>query len=94
MKYEKLEVGQVLFSIERCRMGNTCVKTVIVYTAKIMELLPDRRGAMVSWNSNSPTFWGEKSLAKLKKDKPVLIKGSFGNCRLATREEIKKMKEG
>ncbi|MFA5071160.1 MAG: hypothetical protein WC511_02205 [Candidatus Pacearchaeota archaeon] len=89
MKYEKLQNGMVLYQTFKTRMGNTLVKTVIVYAVKIVELLPERRGAMASCNGNPPTYWGEKSLAKLKKDQPVMVKNFIGSSRLETAKEKK-----
>lgn len=86
MKIESLQVGQVLYSVERHCAGNTRLKTTSVFIVRIVAV---RDGYIeASWNGNParryytvPGHWRTR--------KPVLIGGGMmGSMRLATREEI------
>jgi hypothetical protein len=93
MKIEKLQPGQVVYSVERRKMGNTKLSTVGVFNVSIKEIDPEKRWVVASWNGNSPQKFYAKSVIKWRAGKPVLI-SSFGGMRqrLATRAEIKALK--
>jgi len=94
LKYEKLEVGKTYYNVERRQMGNVKgLSSVCVFHVKIVSLNPERRSAMVSWNGNRETPWGERQLSKLRTERPVVIYGPMGRGRLQTREEKKAAKE-
>lgn len=62
----RLRVGQVLHDYHKYRMGNTTMSAMGHWQVKVLEIdLPSRR-ALCSWNGNSPTWYGEKQLGRLK----------------------------
>lgn len=93
MKLEKLEPGMVVWDVRKHNMGNTTVKTVSVYQVSIIEVNKEEGWFIYSWNGNNPRKGYEGQTAKFKKNKPVTIRSQMGYARLATREEIKAMKE-
>ncbi|WP_312740480.1 hypothetical protein [Cedecea neteri] len=93
MKLGKLEPGMVVWDVRKHNMGNTTVKTVSVYQVSIIEVNKDEGWFIFSWNGNKPQKGYEGAAAKLKKNKPITIRSPMGYSRLATREEIKAMKE-
>jgi hypothetical protein len=92
VKIEKLQPGQVVYSVERRNMGNTATKTTSVFSVRIVEIDPDKRWVLASWNGNPPSKFYGRSVSKWREKKPVMVTSGFGR-RLATREEIKAMKD-
>ena len=93
MKIEKLQPGQVVYSVERRKMGNTTLSTISVFNVCVKEIDPEKRWVLASWNGNPPQKFYLKSVSRWRATKPVLV-SSFGGMRqrLATREEIKALK--
>lgn len=87
MKFDKLATGMVLYDVHSHRMGNTTMKTLGVWTVRIVSIDHERRTCMASWNGNRPVRYSESQIAKLKKDEPFLVKSVFGSYRRPTREE-------
>jgi hypothetical protein len=93
MKIEKLLPGQVVYSVERRKMGNTTMKTTSVFKVRIVEIDPEKQWVLASWNGNTPSKFYRRTVGKWREKKPVMIIGNFGSQRLATREEIKAMEQ-
>ena len=86
----KLKPGDVLWEVQRQRMGNTKAITQALYQAVVTEVHADH--AMISWNNNPPSKYFD--VKHLRTKKPVMVKTWNGyGSRLATRDEIKAMKE-
>jgi hypothetical protein len=66
----RLKPGQVVYSLERQRMGNTTMTIKVCYSIQITEIDPDQKWVMASWNSNPPRRFYERSVRKWKIKKP------------------------
>ena len=88
MKFEKIEAGMTLYDVHSYRMGNTTKRTLGTWLVKILEVDAERRRARVSWNGNSPEWLGERSLSKLKAERPYLVRTGMGSYRRPTKEEL------
>lgn len=93
IKYEKIKVGQVLYDVHSHRMGNTVMRTLGIWTVQVMELYPEERAALVSWNGNPPSKWRSMQLERLFANKPLTKTLITGRVVKLTREEIKTLKE-
>jgi hypothetical protein len=87
MKFDKIIPNMVLYDVHSYRMGNTCLRSVGVWTVVIKSIDKDKRKAVVSWNGNSPEVWSERELVRLKSSAPFLIRTSIGRCRRETMAE-------
>lgn len=87
MKIENLKPGQVVYNIGRHKMGNTSISTVFVWAVNIIKVDIERRVVTASWNSNKAKEYHEYSWSKWRVKKPKMIRGLFGNYRLARRNE-------
>lgn len=89
MKYEKIKVGDVLYDVHSCRIGNTTIRSVGVWPVRILDLHPETQSATVSWNGNDdrPRRYFRRDLAKLRAKEPELIQGFMGSMRLAPRKK-------
>ncbi len=85
LKYESLKVGEVLYDLHSHGMGNTTMRSLGVWTVKILELT--EYGALVSWNGNSPSRWSKFELTKLRRTEPQLVTNKMGQQRLMTGAE-------
>lgn len=86
----KLTPGQVLFKVERRRMGNTTIRTSVVLRVRVIEVHPDH--VIASMNSNTSRKYRANEVAKWKVNEPVMIKAGMGYQRPATRAEIAALK--
>jgi hypothetical protein len=93
MKIESLTVGQTVWNVRRYGMGNTTLRSTAVYTVRIVEIDLERGRVKASWNGNTPEWFYGKSISTWKKNEPVMVETAFGARRLATREELKAIKE-
>lgn len=93
MKFEKLQPGTVAYTVTRQRMGNTTVKTIAVHSVRVASVDVESRTVTASWNGNSLQRFYERQYSKWKANKPITIGSLSGRKRLATREEIKAMKD-
>lgn len=74
--FSKVKAGDTLYDVHRVRMGNTKVSRNGLWLVRVIEVNSEKREALCSWNSNTPTWWSEKRLGKLKAKKPE-PKGNF-----------------
>lgn len=91
MKLSSLKPGDIVFDVQKTKMGNTTLKTISVYRVKIIEVNDSH--VVASWNGNTPKKFGEMAVSKWKKKEPVTIVGGFGIRRLATKAEIAEMEK-
>lgn len=89
-KIEKLVPGQVLWSVESGRMGNTMCRTKNLYSVRVVEVDIEKRRIFASWNDNPPRWM--YNLSNLRAKKPVMIRSAMGTERLATRAELAALK--
>jgi len=66
----KLVPGQILYSLERQRMGNTMVSRTALYTVKVESIAEDKQSIMASWNSNPAREYLEFQVKKLRVKRP------------------------
>ncbi|MDX6914729.1 hypothetical protein R9X49_06365 [Pectobacterium carotovorum] len=91
MKISSLKPGDIVWSVLRLNMGNTTIKSIGVFSVKVCEV--HENYVIASWNGNPREKFRERTISKWRRNKPVTIRLMTGNYRLATREEIKSMKE-
>jgi hypothetical protein len=87
----KLKPSDVLYDVHSQKMGNTTMTTMGVWTVMVKEVHDTH--IVASWNGNPPRKMYEGEVGKLRVNRPVMIRSAFGRSRLATRAEIKAMKE-
>lgn len=98
MKLERMKPGQIVYDVQRRRMGNTLLSTIAVYEVRILEVHISPQGggssyALASWNHNRPEKYYRGAAERWKPKPPILIEtGMMGQKRRATREEIAAMK--
>lgn len=83
----KLKPGQILYTVTRGRLGNTTLRTVRVHDVKIIEVDPDGKFVVASWNGNRSEKYHRGDVSTWKVSKPVTIEGMFGSERLASKAE-------
>lgn len=93
MKFEKLQPGTIAYTVSRHKMGNTTVRTVAIHSVHVLEVDAAKRTVRASWNSNPAQTFYESQTKKWKEKKPLTITSGMGRKRLASRDEIKAMKE-
>ena len=84
MKFDNIIPNMVLYDVHSYRMGNTCLRSVGVWTVVILSVDKDSRSAMVSWNGNSPEKYTERRLVHLNLSAPFLVKTCMGQLRRET----------
>lgn len=98
MKISQLKPGSVAYTVTKSKMGNTTMKTVNVHEVIVNEVHEEEGYVVASWNCNQARKYFSFDVAKWKKTRPVLIRNSLGQSRLATKEEkaeiLAKEKEG
>lgn len=80
----------VIYDAQRRRMGNTTMMTHLVYEVRVLEVHDNH--IVASWNGNPPTRYFEGGVARLRKNKPVMINSPMGYSRPATRAEKEALK--
>jgi hypothetical protein len=94
VKIDKLQAGQRVWSVVKRKMGNTSVITTGLHPVDIIEVDPEKRWVMASWNTNPPQKYHSLSVSRWRKNKPILIESLTGRRRLASREELKAIAAG
>jgi hypothetical protein len=72
----RLTVGQVLYSVERVKMGNTSMRRGALYRVRITEICED--SVMASWNGNPPRRYGLRAIKKWRVNEPRPIGTTCG----------------
>lgn len=75
---KKLQPGQLVFSVETKKMGNTKISIRALYPVRISEINLSQGFVMASWNSNPPTKFHESSIRKWKTEMPKPKKKVLG----------------
>lgn len=70
VKFEKVQVGDVLWSKSRGRMGNTTVMTTRWHAVQILAIDSEKETARVSWNGNPTETYYRKQVERLYRNKP------------------------
>ncbi len=91
MKFEKLQPEMTVYDVDTYTMGNTRMKSVGVWSVRVVSIDADSRSVMASWNSNPAKRFYAHSVKKWREKRPVLVSVGFG-YRLQTREEAKAAK--
>lgn len=88
---KKLTPGQVLWSVESGRMGNTMCHTKSLFAVVVKEIHLDKGYIVASWNGNlaRPMY----RIKNLRTTKPMMVRSVMGTERLATRAEIAEAKK-
>ena len=93
MKIESFHREMIVYDVHSHFMGNTKMRTVGVWTVRIISIDLEKQIVVASWNGNEPRHYHKRSWSKWRFKRPVLITNSCGQSRLATREELKELKE-
>lgn len=92
MKFENLQPGMTVYSVDKTTMGNTRLKTVSVRPVSIVSVDPNSRTVNARWNHNAERTFHASSYNKWKATQPVLIRNAMGMARLATPAEREALK--
>lgn len=87
----KLKPGDVHYDVRSQKMGNMPTTTMACWTVRVIEV--HERHIIASWNGNTPRHMNSMAVQKLRVIKPVMVDSGLGRKRLATRAELKAMKE-
>jgi len=79
--FSTIKPGDVLYSVERQKMGNTTMRRDVIYTVAIQEAHDDH--AIASWNGNRPTRYSQQMIGKLRRNKPEPKPDIFERARMA-----------
>ena len=94
IKIDKLKPGMIVYDVHSYKMGNTTISSVGVWDVEILEVDLGRVTVLASWNGNRPeTYHARAGKFSWRAKRPVLVVGIFGSHRIATRAEVKAMKE-
>lgn len=75
--FDRLREGQILYDVRRVTCGNTTIKRKAVYLVEIHKIDTVNGRVLYSWNSNKPTWGGERAVKSWKVKKPELPKPRF-----------------
>lgn len=84
MKFEKLQPGMTLYDVGSHRMGNTTIRTISVWTVRVIDVHPNRT-ITASWNGNLAKLMYEHEWSKLRAKKPELERSAVGAYRIKRR---------
>jgi len=71
-KISRLKVGQILWDKRRYKMGNTNMSTWGLWEVKVLEIDPEFRWVMASWNGNRTEKMFQRRIEKYKVKKPKM----------------------
>jgi hypothetical protein len=66
----RLKPGQIVFSIERQRMGKTTIKRNFLFEVTIVGVNLEERYVMASWNGNTPKKFLPQDVKKWRVNRP------------------------
>jgi hypothetical protein len=87
----KLKPGDVLYDVHSHKMGNTTMSTMGCWAVRVIEVHDNH--IVASWNGNSAVRMNSMAVQRLRVSRPVMVETGMGGKRLATRVELKAMKE-
>lgn len=76
-KISKLQIGQILYDKHKYKMGSTNIMTWGLWTVKVLEIDPEFKFIVASWNGNSPRKMYWSAVDKLKIKKPEMPKSGI-----------------
>jgi len=79
--FDRLKVGQVLYTVTSQNMGNTTMHTKVVHTMKVMEINTFKRTVFASWNGNLPRWHHERHVLAWRVKGPKLRRTAYGALR-------------
>jgi len=65
IKFEKITPGMVLLDVHRQPLGNTTMHEWGLWKVNVISVDPEKRTAVVSWNSNAEQTWEAHRLERL-----------------------------
>ncbi len=68
--FNKIKVGQTLYSVTREQAGNTTMRRTAVRPVHVKEIDPAKRKVYASWNYNPPQWFSERQVLRWKVNKP------------------------
>ena len=68
--FDRIKPGDILYDCHKEKMGNTTLSRMGCWSVRVIEVDPEKRRALCSWNTNPAKWWTERSLAKLRRSKP------------------------
>ena len=89
---DRLEPGQVLWTVSQGYAGNTRMEETRVHRVLVISVDKERREVTASWNGNPARTYRDRSVIQWRVNEPVLIRSKIGTARLATRAEIAEIK--
>jgi hypothetical protein len=77
--FDRIQPGQVLFTVTRQRAGNTTMTRQAVHSVVVVSVDKERRRCEACWNSNKPRTFFESSVKRWKvrdprKSAPAAVK--------------------
>jgi len=67
---KRVTVGQTLYTVTRQKMGNTAMSHSVTHTVTVIEVDPESRFVIASWNGNTARRYRERDVARWKVNKP------------------------
>lgn len=86
MKLEKMKPGMVVYDCHSYKMGNTNMRSLGIWTVKIISVNLEKRTVNASWNHNGEKTYYQGDYKKWTEKKPTLIKEGL-RWRKMTKEE-------
>lgn len=65
--FDRIKPGDTLYD---CRKTGQIIRYVGTWTVRVIEVYPEKRTALVSWNGNKPEIWHETRLKRLRRSRP------------------------
>jgi hypothetical protein len=65
--FDRIKAGDVLYDYHSEQAGNTTMRRWSNWTVRIIEVYPDSRTALVSWNNNLPRRYYESQIKRLRR---------------------------
>lgn len=82
-----------VYDVDKMGQRNTAMRTVGVWPVEIISVDAEKGTVVAKWNGNDPKTYSSSDFKKWRLKEPVLVKVSWCSYRLATREELKALKE-
>ena len=74
----RLKPGQIVFSIESYKMGNTNIRCKGLWEVRIVEVNLERNFVIASWNGNTPRKFLPQDIKKWRVNEPKPKKKIWG----------------
>ncbi len=87
MKFESLKENTIVYDCHSHKMGNSHMRSLGIWTIKVLSIDKEKRTCMASWNGNAPRTHHERDVKKWLKEKPTLVRNVMGGYRRMTKDE-------